>query len=139
MRTMQRITHYDYTAPINVPLQLTLARQALDWVLLGGVDGVVRVYNRATGELVHRLEHQAKGRVQVVDVSTSTAPLHTQPLTHSLGPQHAREGGDCRCLDRPRPAVAYSTLVLEFTRTPPCVEPVAEPYSPPPPAATALS
>jgi hypothetical protein len=36
---------------------------------VGGVDGAVRVYDRSTGELVHRLAHKVKGRVQVVDVS----------------------------------------------------------------------
>ena len=54
---------------INVPLQVALARQNLDRVVVGGVDGVIRVYDRFTGELLHRLGHKVKGRVQVVDVS----------------------------------------------------------------------
>ena len=69
LRTMQRLRHYEASVTINVPLQLALARQNLDRVVLGGVDGTVRVYDRATGGLVHRLGHKAKGRVQVVDVS----------------------------------------------------------------------
>ena len=69
LRTLQRIRHYNYTAPINVPLQVTLAKQVLDWVVIGGVSSTLRVYDRATGELVHRLEHNSGGRVQVVNVS----------------------------------------------------------------------
>ena len=42
---------------------------SLDWVVLGGVDGIICVYDRATGELVHQLEHQVGGHVQVVEVS----------------------------------------------------------------------
>ena len=57
---------------INVPLQVALARQNLDRVVVGGVDGSVRVYDRTTGELVHRLGHKVKCRVQVVDVSNPT-------------------------------------------------------------------
>ena len=66
---MQRLRHYEVPVTINVPLQVALARQNLDRVVVGGVYGTVRVYDRATGELVHRLEHKVKGRVQVVDVS----------------------------------------------------------------------
>ena len=54
---------------INVPFQVALARQALDRVVLGDASGILRVYDRETGELVQCLEHQVKGRVQVVDVS----------------------------------------------------------------------
>jgi WD40 repeat protein len=69
LRTMQRLRHYEAPVTINVPLQIALARQNLDRVVVGGVDGAVRVYDRSTGELVLRLEHKVKGRVQVVDVS----------------------------------------------------------------------
>ena len=68
---MQRLRHYESPVTINVPLQIALARQGLDRVVMGGVDGTVRVYDRSTGALVHRLEHSVKGRVQVVSVSTS--------------------------------------------------------------------
>ena len=54
---------------VNVPFQVALARQALDRVVLGDASGILRVYDRETGELVQCLEHQVKGRVQVVDVS----------------------------------------------------------------------
>jgi hypothetical protein len=69
LRSMQHIRHYEHIATVNVPLQVALSRQALDWVVMGGVDGIIRVYDRATGELVHQLEHQVGGRVQVVEVS----------------------------------------------------------------------
>jgi len=72
LRTMQRLRHYEAPVTINVPLQVALARQNLARVVVGGVDGAVRVYDRATGELVHRLGHKVKGRVQVVDVSDPT-------------------------------------------------------------------
>src|ERR1700728_5311015 len=69
LRTMQRLRHYESAVTVNVPLQIALARQALDRVVLGDASGILQVYDRATGELVQRLEHITKGRVQVVDVS----------------------------------------------------------------------
>jgi hypothetical protein len=66
--TLQRIRHFDYVAKTNVPLQLCLARQALDWVVMGGDDGAARIYDRATGALVRTLRHSAKGLVQTVEV-----------------------------------------------------------------------
>lgn len=66
---MQRLRHYEAPVTINMPVQVALARQNLDRVVVGGVDGAIRVYDRTTGELVHRLSHKVKGRVQVVDVS----------------------------------------------------------------------
>lgn len=69
LRTMQRIRHFEYTPTINVPLQVSLARHGLDWVVIGGVDRTPRIYDRSTGELLCRLEHNPAGRVQVVEVS----------------------------------------------------------------------
>ena len=66
---MQRLRHYEVPVTINVPLQVALARQNLDRVVVGGVDGAVRVYDRTTSELVLRLGYKVKGRVQVIDVS----------------------------------------------------------------------
>ena len=66
---MQRLRHYESVVTVNVPFQVTLAWQALDRVVLGDASGVLRVYDRETGELVHCLGHQVKGHVQVVDVS----------------------------------------------------------------------
>ena len=71
LRTMQRLRHYEAPVTINVPLQVSLARHTLDRVIMGGVDGTVRIYDRATGELVDQLEHKVSGRVQVVDVGTN--------------------------------------------------------------------
>ena len=42
---MQRLRHYEVPVTINVPLQVALARQNLDRVVVGGVDGAVRVYD----------------------------------------------------------------------------------------------
>ena len=66
---MQRLRHYEAPVTINMPVQVALARQNLDRVVVGGVDGAIRVYDRTTGELVHRLSHKVKGRIQVIDVS----------------------------------------------------------------------
>ena len=55
---------------INVSVQVALARQNLDCVVVGGVDGTIHIYDRATGELVYSLGHKVKGCIQVVDVST---------------------------------------------------------------------
>ena len=53
---------------INVPLQVELARQNLNHMVVGGVDGTVCVYDHATSELVNCLRHKVKGCVQVIDV-----------------------------------------------------------------------
>jgi hypothetical protein len=66
---MQRIRHYAHSATINLPLQIALARQPKDWVVMGGADGIVRVYDRFTNQLLHQFEHAKKGRAQAVDVS----------------------------------------------------------------------
>ena len=80
---MQRLRHYESPVTINVPLQVALARQNLNRVVVGGDDGTVRVYDRTTGELVHRLGHKVKGRVQVVDVS-DPAYQHVHALTNKV-------------------------------------------------------
>ena len=66
---MQQLRHYESVVTVNVPFQVALARQALDCVVLGDASGVLRMYDREKGKLVHCLGHQVKGCVQVVDVS----------------------------------------------------------------------
>src|ERR1700734_3685152 len=77
LRTMQRLRHYESVVTVNIPFQIALARQALDRVVLGDAKGILQVYDRATGELVQHLEHNTKGRVQVVDVSLLKIVLYT--------------------------------------------------------------
>jgi hypothetical protein len=77
LRTMQRLRHYESVVTVNIPFQIALARQALDRVVLGDAKGILQVYDRATGELVQHLEHNTKGRVQVVDVSLPIIVLYT--------------------------------------------------------------
>ena len=77
LRTMQRLRHYESVVTVNIPFQIALARQALDRVVLGDAKGILQVFDRATGELVHHLEHNTKGRVQVVDVSLLKLVLYT--------------------------------------------------------------
>ena len=55
---------------INVPVQVALARQNLDCMVVEGVDSAIHIYDCTTGELVHGLGHKVKGCLQVVDVST---------------------------------------------------------------------
>jgi WD40 repeat protein len=71
LRTMQRLRHFESVVTVNVPFQIALARQALDRVILGDARGTLQVYDRATGELVQRLEHKAKGRIQVIDAGST--------------------------------------------------------------------
>ena len=66
---MQRLQHYEAPVTINMPVQVALARQNLDCVVVGGVDSAIRVYDCTTGELVHHLSHKVKGHIQVIDVS----------------------------------------------------------------------
>ena len=79
---------------INVPLQVALARQNLDRVVVGGVDSTIHVYDRITGELVHHLGHKVKGHVQVVDVSDSMIQ-HVDALTNKdLDSKHTQNRAD---------------------------------------------
>ena len=70
-KSFQQIRHFEHAVKVNVPLQITLARQAQDWIVMGGDDGLARIYDRAMGELLCRLEHSPSGHVQVVDVSAT--------------------------------------------------------------------
>ena len=72
---------------INVPLQVALAKQNLDCMVVGGVDGTAHVYDYAIGELVDRLGHKVKGCVQVVDVSIPTFQ-HPSVSNKILGGKH---------------------------------------------------
>ena len=65
---MQWLWHHEAQVTINVPVQVALARQNFDCVVVGGVDGAIHIYDHATGELVYSLGHKVKGRIQVVDV-----------------------------------------------------------------------
>ena len=84
---MQRLQHYEATVTINIPLQVALARQNLDCVVVGGVDSTAHVYDCAISELVNRLGHKVKGRVQVVDVSIPTFQ-HPSVSNKFLGGKH---------------------------------------------------
>ena len=112
LRTMQRLRHYESVVTINVPFQIALARQALDRVVLGDARGMLQVYDRATGELVHHLEHQMKGRIQVVDVSAlKLAYPHLRKIF--LGWEYTRGRVYCRCAICSRSERSNSSLVFE--------------------------
>jgi hypothetical protein len=112
LRTMQRLRHYESVVTVNVPYQVALARQALDRVVLGDAKGMLQVYDRATGELVHRLQHKTKGRVQVLDVSVlkTTYTLLTKIF---LGSEYARGRVYCCCVICSGPECSNSTLEFE--------------------------
>ena len=98
LRTMQRLRHFESVVTVNVPFQIALARHALDHVILGDARGTLQVYDRATGELVHRLEHKAKGRVQVVDVSLLKNSLYILLTMVFLGWEYTRGRVHCCCI-----------------------------------------
>ena len=72
---------------INVPLQVALARQNLNCVVVGGVDSTAHVYDHATRKLVDHLGHKVKGCIQVVDVSIPTFQ-HPSVSNKFLGSKH---------------------------------------------------
>ena len=84
---MQWLRHYEAAVTINVPLQVALARQNLDRVVVGDVDSTTHVYDCATSELVNHLGHKVKGRIQVIDVSI---PMFQHPSVSNkfLGGKH---------------------------------------------------
>jgi hypothetical protein len=112
LRTMQRLRHYESVVTVNVPYQVALARQALDRVVLGDAKGILQVYDRATGELVHRLEHKTKGRVQVLDVSVLKT-AYTLLTKIFLGSEYARGRVYCCCVICSGPECSHSTLEFE--------------------------
>lgn len=112
LRTMQRLRHYESLVTVNIPFQIALARQALDRVVLGDARGRLQVYDRATGELVHRLEHKTKGRVQIVDVSLLKI-VYTLLTKISLGWEYTRGRVYCRCVICSGSEWSDSTLVFE--------------------------
>jgi hypothetical protein len=113
LRTMQRLRHYESQVTVNVPLQIALARHALDRVVLGDARGTLQVYDRATGELVHRLEHTTKGRVQVVDVSLLKYSLIFLLTMVFLGWEYPRGRVHCCCVVCYGSECSNSTLALE--------------------------
>ena len=113
LRTMQRLRHYESQVTVNVPLQIALARHALDRVVLGDARGTLQVYDRATGELVHRLEHTTKGRVQVVNVSLLKYSFFFLLTMVFLGWEYPRGRVHCCCVVCSGSECSNSTLALE--------------------------
>lgn len=75
--SLQRVRHFEYSPRINVILRVCLVREASDWVVLGGDDGKIRMFNRNTGECLMQLEHGSGGLVQTVDVRYNTSSIST--------------------------------------------------------------
>jgi WD40 repeat protein len=53
---MERLQSMSHTISRNVPLQVTATHNG-QWVVLGGDDGFVRIYDGRTGQFLHRLDH----------------------------------------------------------------------------------
>ena len=54
--SMERLQTMSHTIIRNVPLQVTVTHNG-QWVVLGGDDGFVRIYDRRTGQFLGRLDH----------------------------------------------------------------------------------
>ena len=93
--------------------QIALAWFPLDRVVLGDARGTLQVYDRATGELVHCLEHTTKGRVQAVDVSLLKNSLIILFTMVFLGWEYARGRVHCCCVVCSGSECSNSTLALE--------------------------
>jgi hypothetical protein len=55
--TLERLQSYPHPVLRNVPLQVATTREG-GWIVSGGDDGYVRVFDCRTGQLMERLEHE---------------------------------------------------------------------------------
>jgi hypothetical protein len=58
--TLQRIQSYSHVILRNVPLQISVARQA-GLIFVGGDDGFARIFDYSTGAYRGQLEHGNRG------------------------------------------------------------------------------
>ena len=54
--TMELVRRYPYTIKANFPMQVATTKQG-QWVIVGGDDGCVRVFNRSDGALMQTIKH----------------------------------------------------------------------------------
>ena len=54
--TMHRAQSYNHTILVNVPLQVSVARES-GWVIVGGDNGSARVFDYQTGAFREKLDH----------------------------------------------------------------------------------
>jgi hypothetical protein len=54
--TMHRAQSYSHTILVNVPLQISVARES-GWVIVGGDNGFARVFDYQTGVFWEKLDH----------------------------------------------------------------------------------
>ncbi|KIJ58633.1 hypothetical protein HYDPIDRAFT_48510, partial [Hydnomerulius pinastri MD-312] len=54
--TMHRAQSYHHTILVNVPLQISVAREA-GWVIIGGDNGFARIFDYQTGVFREKLDH----------------------------------------------------------------------------------
>ena len=53
---MHRAQSYNHTILVNVPLQISIARES-GWVIVGGDNGFARVFDYQTGAFREKLDH----------------------------------------------------------------------------------
>ena len=53
---MQRIQSYNHAIVVNVPLQVSVVREA-GWIIVGGNNGFVRIFDYQTGVFCDKLDH----------------------------------------------------------------------------------
>jgi hypothetical protein len=67
--SLQRVQSYSHVILRNVPLQISVARQA-GLIFIGGDDGFARIFNYSTGAFRGQLEHANRGD-QIIPVAVS--------------------------------------------------------------------
>ena len=95
-------------------MPVALVWQGRDRVVLGDARGILQVYDHATGELLHNLEHKTKSRIGVVDVSLLNFKLVYTLLTKIfLDWKYAQCRVYCRCVICSGSECSNSSLVFE--------------------------
>jgi hypothetical protein len=86
--TLERVRSFSHNIVHNYPLQVSTLQQAA-FVVVGGDNGIVRIFERRNGQLLARLKHGNDGDlVQAVAVCIADIKVrrHTfQYITDSLG------------------------------------------------------
>jgi hypothetical protein len=67
--SLQHVQSYSHVILRNVPLQISVARQA-GLIFIGGDDGFARIFNYSTGAFRGQLEHTNRGD-QIIPVAVS--------------------------------------------------------------------
>lgn len=72
---MERHQTFPHAILHNVPLQIAVTHEG-QWMVLGGDNGFARVYDRWTGQFLHRLDHGTEGGKLIQNVAVRNSSLH---------------------------------------------------------------